>query len=594
MTSKSRKLGLKILPRVNWGSHICQFYDSKQDLLDILVLYFKAGLENNESCLWILSSLTLQEAKEALVKGVPDLTRYLECGQMEFVAHTELCFQDGAFNPQAAVDVVAGKLSQALGRGYDGLRVTGDLTWLDKKNFSRFVTFEKQAKKYLLSLNSIALCTHPLNKGIMPVIAFAGIHDRILVKQDGKLAILESSVCKKMGEILRVQNEIATGLGAGVIVTRVNDSTTVFANRRFGEMFGYEPDELVGKSVKELNVINDKGMDEQSEEIREYLRKNGTWHGEIHTMKKDGTRLWCQVSITSVDFPIYGVLRIGIHQDITEYKVDVERQELALVSRQGRVLTPVQERFIYSGLQGMSDQEAIELVLGLTMPAKNARRMARECIRVFHTLSGFLVAEPRKLRELGIARKCILWIKLMHELPLKILKQRIMEQPTYKSSRELFNYLYYSMRDLEKEVFKVIYLNARGQIIDTTDLFQGVRDSIPISPREIMEKTLSHEATELVFVHNHPSGDPTPSNPDKQLTRDLVFVGHLLQVKVLDHIIIGQNRYYSFAGEGLIEEYELDFLNMKIRSTSEAKRRLYTAKRDLLLGYANDPHRRKK
>ena len=134
------------------------------------------------------------------------------------------------------------------------------------------------------------------------------------------------------------------------------------------------------------------------------------------------------------------------------------------------------------------------------------------------------------------------------------------------------------MRDLKKEVFKVIYLNSQNQIIDTADLFAWTINSGSIYPREVILTAFKHNAVSLIFVHNHPSGNPDPSKSDKELTRDLVYAGSIMQIRVLDHIIIGNNRYLSFAGEGLIEEYELNFLNLKMRGVSEAKRRLYRAK----------------
>lgn len=162
-------------------------------------------------------------------------------------------------------------------------------------------------------------------------------------------------------------------------------------------------------------------------------------------------------------------------------------------------------------------------------------------------------------------------IKLLHELPAEVLKGKITEQPIYKASKEVFDYLRYSMRDLEKEVFKIIYLNNQNQIIGTVDLFEGTLESIPIRPREIVESAIKYNATALIFAHNHPSGDPTPSRSDKQLTRDLVFIGMLLPIGVLDHIIIGGNRYFSFADAGLIQKYEDNFLNLKIRSVFESE-----------------------
>ena len=156
-------------------------------------------------------------------------------------------------------------------------------------------------------------------------------------------------------------------------------------------------------------------------------------------------------------------------------------------------------------------------------------------------------------------------IKLLRELPTEILKEKIIDKSIYESAKEVFDYLYYSMRDLKKEVFKVIYLNNQNQIIDTIVLFEGTLDSTPIRPREIVESAIEHNAAALIFAHNHTSGDPTPSKSDKQLTRDLVFVGNIVQIKVLDHIIIGENRYFSFADEGLIQKYEDNFLHLKIR-----------------------------
>ena len=228
-------------------------------------------------------------------------------------------------------------------------------------------------------------------------------------------------------------------------------------------------------------------------------------------------------------------------------------------------LTALQERFVNSGLEGLSDRKIIELLLSLVLPHRECQRRAKDLIKHFENLRGLLSASPKELEQTGITTPCIFCIKLLHELPEEVLKQNFIEQPAYQSSREVFDYLYYSMRDLKKEVFKVIYLNTRHQIIDTEDLFEGTLDGIPIRPREIVEHSIKYRATALIFAHNHPSGDPTPSKSDKQLTRDLVFVGNVLQIKVLDHIIIGENRYFSFADDGLIQKYGDNFLNLKIR-----------------------------
>ncbi len=235
-----------------------------------------------------------------------------------------------------------------------------------------------------------------------------------------------------------------------------------------------------------------------------------------------------------------------------------------------RPLTSLQERFVKLGLESLSDQEIIELLLSQSLPYRDCRKLAKECIGQFRNLRGLLTASPEELQQVGITPKGIFTIKLLHELPAEVLKQKILEQPAYKSSKEVFDYLYYSMRDLKKEVFKVIYLDSANQIIDAVDLFEGTLESIPIHPREIVESVVSHHAAATIFVHNHPSGDPSPSKSDKGLTRDLVFIGMILQIKVLDHIIIGEDSYFSFADEGLIEKYEDNFLNLKIRGVFDS------------------------
>ena len=239
----------------------------------------------------------------------------------------------------------------------------------------------------------------------------------------------------------------------------------------------------------------------------------------------------------------------------------------------------LREKFIKSGLAGFHDYEIVELLLTLGSPRKDCKQPAKEAIKRFKTLRGVLEAFPEELQQIdGIGPHSAFGIKLVQEVAREFLKERIIDKPVYKSSQEIFDYLYHSMRDLKKEVFKVIYLNSQNQIIEVAALFEGTIDSSFIPPREVMESAIKHNAVCLVFAHNHPSGNPEPSKYDKEVTRDLVYAASIMRIRVLDHIIIGNNRYFSFASEGLIEEYELDFLNLKVRGTSEGKRRLYRAK----------------
>ena len=238
----------------------------------------------------------------------------------------------------------------------------------------------------------------------------------------------------------------------------------------------------------------------------------------------------------------------------------------------------LRDRFIKGGLAGFSDYEIVELLLSLGTPRRDCKQQAKEAIKRFKTLRGVLSASLEELQEInGVGAHSALGIRLVQEAAREFLKEKIVDKPVYKSAQEMFDYLYHSMRDLKKEVFKVIYLNSRSQIIDTADLFEGTVSSSAVSPREVMEGAIKSNAASIIFVHNHPSGNAEPSRSDKQLTKDLVYAGSIMQIKVLDHLVIGNDRYFSFAGEGLIEQYELDFLGLKMRGVSEARRRLYRA-----------------
>ena len=229
----------------------------------------------------------------------------------------------------------------------------------------------------------------------------------------------------------------------------------------------------------------------------------------------------------------------------------------------------LREKFIKSGLTGFADYEVVELLLSLGTPRKDCKPQAKEAIKRFKTLRGVLSAPMEELQQIkGIGPHSAFGIKLMQDVAREYLKEQIIDKPVFQSSQEIFEYLYHSMRDLKKEVFKVLYLTSQNQIIDTADLFKGTLDSAAIAPREIVEQALAHNAAALIFAHNHPSGNCEPSKSDKDITRDLVFAGCTVQIKILDHLIIGNNRYFSFAGEGLITQYEMDFLGLKMKSGS--------------------------
>jgi len=227
----------------------------------------------------------------------------------------------------------------------------------------------------------------------------------------------------------------------------------------------------------------------------------------------------------------------------------------------------LREKFIKAGLRGFLDYEVIELLLTLGTPRRDCKTQAKEVIERFKTLRGALEAEDEELQEIkGIGPYNIFGIKLVQEVSRRFLKDRMMSRPFCHSPKEVFDYLYHSLRDLRKEKFKVLFLDAKNQIIEEETFFEGTVDSSAVYPREIIKSALRQDASSLIFVHNHPSGDPKPSSTDKKITKELVYAANTMQIRVLDHIIIGNNCYYSFADDGLIEDYNVMFqvLNKKV------------------------------
>ncbi len=219
----------------------------------------------------------------------------------------------------------------------------------------------------------------------------------------------------------------------------------------------------------------------------------------------------------------------------------------------------LRQRFVEGGLERFTDEEVVEFLLALGTPRRDVKLPARAALGRFGSLAGVLAAPLDKLLEIeGIGPKNALYLKFIHEVAGRYLKTRAREQMPFGSSRATFDYLFHALRDLKREVFKVLFLDRKNRLISDQDLFQGSLTGSAVYPREVMTLALELRAAALIFVHNHPSGDPAPSAEDRRLTRELVWAARLLGIEVLDHIVIGGSQYFSFADEGLIARYRRD------------------------------------
>ncbi len=216
----------------------------------------------------------------------------------------------------------------------------------------------------------------------------------------------------------------------------------------------------------------------------------------------------------------------------------------------------LRDKFLAGGFERFSDEEVVEFLLTLGTPRKDVKYCAREALKRFGSLSAVLGAPMAKLTEIqGIGPKNALYLKFIHQVAGRYLKDKANANPFFGSSQAVFHHLFHAMRDLKREIFKVLLLNRKNQLILDQDVFLGTLTGSAVYPRDIMALALEHKAAGLVFVHNHPSGDPAPSVEDQRLTRDLIWAARLLGIQVLDHIIIGFNTYYSFADQGCIRQY---------------------------------------
>ncbi|HDZ24063.1 MAG TPA: DNA repair protein RadC [Desulfobacteraceae bacterium] len=227
----------------------------------------------------------------------------------------------------------------------------------------------------------------------------------------------------------------------------------------------------------------------------------------------------------------------------------------------------LRKRFEEGGLDRFTDEEVVEFLLTLGTPRKDVKAAAREAIHRFGSLSQVLSAPRDKLVQInGIGPKNALYMGLIHQVAGRYLRDRAKQKPFFGSSKAVFDYLFHSMRDLKREVFKVLFLDRKNQLLADKDVFVGSLTGSAVYPREIITLALEYKAAALVFVHNHPSGDPAPSPEDRRLTRDLIWAAKLLLIQVLDHIVIGNNRYYSFADEGLIKRFSDQYEEHSSRS----------------------------
>lgn len=225
----------------------------------------------------------------------------------------------------------------------------------------------------------------------------------------------------------------------------------------------------------------------------------------------------------------------------------------------------LRRRFLEYGLSAFTDEDILEMLLAFGTPRKDTRGPARELLRRFGSLPEVLEAPLEKLTEVpGIGTKNVLPLKFVHEVARRYLRRRIEQREYISSAREVYEYLAHELAHRSREIFKVLFLDSRGRILAVEELFRGTLNESAVYPREVLSKALDYKAVSLVLVHNHPSGDPSPSSEDISLTRRLLLGAEVLGLQILDHVIIGREGYFSFAEEGLIHTLRRELSEIRL------------------------------
>ena len=200
----------------------------------------------------------------------------------------------------------------------------------------------------------------------------------------------------------------------------------------------------------------------------------------------------------------------------------------------------------------MPDYELLELYLFRSIPRKDVKPLAKALLARFGDLNGVLGAGVAELRGVsGIGESVALDLKLLYEAALRLGRAPVSKRPMIGSSAQLLAYVRLALANEPREQFRVMFLDRKNQLITDEVLGRGTVDQAPVYPREVMRRALELSASSVILLHNHPSGDPTPSGADVAMTRQVVEAGRALNIAVHDHLVVGRDGVASLKALGL-------------------------------------------
>ncbi len=215
--------------------------------------------------------------------------------------------------------------------------------------------------------------------------------------------------------------------------------------------------------------------------------------------------------------------------------------------------TRLRDRFLVGGAEALPDYELLELLLFRAIPRQDVKPLARLLLDRFGDFNGVVSAPLPRLEEVsGVGRAVITELKIVQAAAQRLAQARVLRKPVVSSWDALLDYCQTAMAHDDIEQFRVLFLDRKNVLIADEPQARGTVDHVPVYPREVVKRALELNATALILVHNHPSGDPTPSQADIEMTAQIQRAADSLGITLHDHLVIGKSRALSFRAEGLL------------------------------------------
>jgi DNA repair protein RadC len=213
----------------------------------------------------------------------------------------------------------------------------------------------------------------------------------------------------------------------------------------------------------------------------------------------------------------------------------------------------LRDRFMDGGAAAMPDYEMLELVLFRAIPRQDVKPLARLLLDTFGDFNRVVTASPARLHMVkGVGEAIVIELKIIEAAAQRLMRAKVMNRPVLTSWDALVDYCHTAMSHRETEQFRILFLDRKNVLIADEEQAKGTVDHVPVYPREVVKRALELNASALILVHNHPSGDPTPSDADINMTHQVQEAAQVLGITLHDHLIIGKSRELSFRAQGYL------------------------------------------